>query len=177
MRNSRCARDSQCIMRDSREMHSRCAALYTKQGSIRSPIFLPVPTGMPITVDDTTAAIIITAQRRSAFHAQPTAHTLDACRRRSLGRSGRGLLRGSGFIGRRLVIGYGIGHAKKDRNYPINYLINYLIIYPITQSFTKPFTQHITQPQLSSMDRTLLLEKIFAVVEFSSVTELFPKWK
>ena len=118
-RNSRCARDSQCIMRDSREMHSRCAALYTKRGSIRSPIFLPlpVPAGMPITVDDTTAAIIITAQRRGAFHAQPPAHTLDTCGRRSLGRSCRGLLRGGDLIGRRLVIGFRIGHVKKDRTF------------------------------------------------------------
>ena len=72
---------------------------------------------MSIAVDDTTTAIIITAKRRSAFHAQPPAHTLDTCGRRSLGRIGRGLLRGSDLIGRGLFIGYGIGHAKKDRTF------------------------------------------------------------
>jgi hypothetical protein len=33
---------------------------------------------MPITIVNATAIVIVTAQRRCAFHAEPAAHTLDA---------------------------------------------------------------------------------------------------
>ena len=37
---------------------------------------------MPITIGNATTIVIVTAQRRRAFHAEPTAHSLNPCRGR-----------------------------------------------------------------------------------------------
>lgn len=37
---------------------------------------------MSVTINDASAAIIIPAKRRCAFHAEPTAHSLNPCRGR-----------------------------------------------------------------------------------------------